>query len=67
GWRASAETPVEHAARTVARDARWEAALPVVDAFAAVRYAERQPSPDELGRASDAIERLEAIPDPARR
>lgn len=60
GWRAPAETPAEHEARLAAAAARWRDAAPLVRAFEAVRYGEREPDRATLDRARDALRRVEA-------
>ncbi|MDO8562485.1 MAG: DUF4129 domain-containing protein [Candidatus Limnocylindria bacterium] len=62
GRRAPTDTPLDHVERIAAAEPRWSAALPVVAAFSAVRYAERAPAPAELDAARAALRGLEAAP-----
>ena len=59
GWRAPAETPAEHEARLAASATRWREAGPLVRAFEALRYGERDPDPATLATARDALRRVE--------
>ena len=62
GWRASPETPAEHAARIAAADALWRTGGPIVHAFEELRYGEIEPDAETLGRAREALRALEAAP-----
>lgn len=62
GWRAMAETPLEHEQRIADQDARWRAAGPVVRAFEDVRYGEVEPDAATVGRAREAVKSLEVRP-----
>lgn len=67
GWRAPEETPAEHVARLLRLDARWGSAAPVIRAFTAARYGERDPNPALLGAAEDALAGLQRAMAPGRR
>lgn len=62
GWRAEAETPLEHEQRIGGQDARWRGAAPVVRAFEDVRYGELEPDEATVERAREAVRLLEARP-----
>lgn len=62
GWRAPAETPAEHEERLVATAARWRGAAPLVRAFEALRYGERQPDGAAVADAREALRGIEAGP-----
>ncbi len=67
GWRAPEETPAEHAARLLRLDARWGSAAPVLGAFTAARYGERDPDPALLKAAQEALSGLEGTMTPGPR
>jgi hypothetical protein len=59
GWRETAETPAEHAARISSVAPVWADGAPIVRAFEDLRYGELPPSPEVLQRARDAYRALE--------
>ncbi|HEY6959365.1 MAG TPA: DUF4129 domain-containing protein [Candidatus Limnocylindria bacterium] len=60
GWREDAETPREHVTRIGAGDASWSGAAPIVSAFEALRYGEREPDDAVLDEARASLRTLEA-------
>ena len=60
GWRAPSETPAEHEARLAQAAARWRDAAPVVRAFEALRYGDRDPDQGTVEGAREALRRVEA-------
>lgn len=61
GWRQTGETPDEHRRRVAATDPTWQAALPLVGAFEALRYGEIDPDGATLARARVALRAVEAV------
>lgn len=59
GWREPAETPAEHEGRLVSAAARWREAAPIVRAFEALRYGERDPDAATVAEARAALRRVE--------
>lgn len=62
GWRAVPETPAEHEARLVAAGPRWRDAAPIVRAFEALRYGERDVDAATVTAAREALRRMERVP-----
>ncbi len=60
GWRSAPETPAEHERRLAAAAPRWRAAGPLVRAFEALRYGEREMDPATLEAARAALRQVEA-------
>jgi hypothetical protein len=61
GWRGPAETPAEHEARLAQAAPRWREAAPLVRAFEALRYGERDPDRATVDLARDALRRVERV------
>jgi hypothetical protein len=62
GWREPSETPAEHERRLTRSATTWTGAAPLVRAFEDLRYGEREPTPDVVQRARDALRALEMRP-----
>ncbi len=60
GRRGPSETPAEHERRLLAAAERWRDASQIVRAFEDMRYGERDPDAATLGRAAEALRRVEA-------
>jgi hypothetical protein len=62
GWRGPAETPAEHETRLAQAAVRWREAAPLVRAFEALRYGERDPNGATVDLARDALRRVRVRP-----
>jgi hypothetical protein len=62
GWRGVAETPAEHEVRLAQAAPRWREASPLVRAFEALRYGERDPDRGTVEDARAALRRVRIPP-----